>query len=533
MSMRRIVLAGLTLIVIVLSVGPALLSSLEQQQISGRLELYQTDLMLQAQELATEEGSATQLRQAIMGKSPLDGAIEQYRSVRQEMTQHLEDVDGASRGQASGETDDAPLDSVEPTAPSVAPAAPPQATLDAVDQQQFLNRIDLRLGILYAEADNLDMARDRWQTVASAGQAAPATDGQAQTAAVLSGLWRDPPQLLPDAEAQIQRSLQGWFQTRALNQLYSLQQRGDAVNTLAAAEQELAQQSVIKLGLLGIGPAFGGVIGVGLLIFLGVQRIFQGKTSLLAETNQRSWTTPWTWEITWQVLIVGFFFIGQIVLPLILVFARFLIINPLIDSSAAAAAAGGRISAVSTLVAYLLLALSSIGVLYLSIRTYRPLPEDWFKLKITSRWPLWGLGGYFAAVPLVIGVSVINQQLWQGRGGSNPLLQIVLNETDPVALGLFFFTAAVAAPIFEECLFRGFLLPSLTRYMAVWPAITLSAFIFAAAHLSVSEILPLMVLGIVLGFVYTRSRSLLAPMLVHSLWNSATMMGLLILGSVE
>jgi uncharacterized protein len=110
-------------------------------------------------------------------------------------------------------------------------------------------------------------------------------------------------------------------------------------------------------------------------------------------------------------------------------------------------------------------------------------------------------------------------------------LQTVLEEQDPVALIVFFLTAAVAAPLFEEVLFRGFLLPSLTRYMAVGWAIALSGFIFAAAHLSLSEVLPLMLLGCILGFVYTRSRNLLSPIALHSLWNSATMLGLFILGS--
>jgi uncharacterized protein len=143
----------------------------------------------------------------------------------------------------------------------------------------------------------------------------------------------------------------------------------------------------------------------------------------------------------------------------------------------------------------------------------------------------WGLGGYFVALPLMLLVSVVNQQIWQGQGGSNPLLQIVLEEGDPVALGLFFFTAAVAAPVFEEILFRGFLLPSLTRYFPVGGAIALSSLIFATAHLSLSEILPLTVLGAILGYVYTRSRGLLSSMLLHSLWNSVTMVGLFILGS--
>jgi len=47
----------------------------------------------------------------------------------------------------------------------------------------------------------------------------------------------------------------------------------------------------------------------------------------------------------------------------------------------------------------------------------------------------------------------------------------------------------------------------------------------------VSEVLPLTMLGAVLGVVYTRSRNLLAPMLLHSLWNSITMLGLFTLGS--
>lgn len=144
---------------------------------------------------------------------------------------------------------------------------------------------------------------------------------------------------------------------------------------------------------------------------------------------------------------------------------------------------------------------------------------------------MWGLGGYCTALPIVVVVSLINQQLWQGQGGSNPLLQLALESQDGVALGIFFSTAAIAAPFFEEILFRGFLLPSLTRYLPVWGSILVSSLLFAIAHLSLSEILPLTALGIVLGVVYTRSRNLLAPMLLHSLWNSGTLLSLFTLGS--
>jgi len=141
------------------------------------------------------------------------------------------------------------------------------------------------------------------------------------------------------------------------------------------------------------------------------------------------------------------------------------------------------------------------------------------------------LGGYFAALPLVVVVSLVNQKIWQGRGGSNPILPIALEGKNSFALAIFFVTAAIAAPFFEEILFRGFLLPSLTRYFPVWGAIILSSFLFAIAHLSLSEVLPLMTLGMVLGFVYSRSRNLLSSMLLHSLWNSGTLLSLFVLGS--
>ena len=275
----------------------------------------------------------------------------------------------------------------------------------------------------------------------------------------------------------------------------------------------------MKLALVVTLPALGAAIGIGLILWLVAQRLLQGSQSVLRQNAGRGWEIPWTGETIWQVLIVGFFFVGQILLPLVLGW---------LGVNGAALSSRGR--AIFSLVYYLLMAAGSLGVVWWSIRPYRPVPEGMFQLKPSGSALLWGVGGYFVALPLMFGVALLNQQIWQGQGGSNPLLQTVLEEQDGVALGVFFLTAAVAAPLFEEVLFRGFLLPSLTRYMSVGWAIALSALIFAAAHLSLSEVLPLTLLGAILGFVYTRSRNLLSPMVLHSAWNSATMLGLFILG---
>jgi membrane protease YdiL (CAAX protease family) len=210
---------------------------------------------------------------------------------------------------------------------------------------------------------------------------------------------------------------------------------------------------------------------------------------------------------------------GQVFVPTIL---QLLPISPYSENL--------QIQAFSVLISYMLVSFGAILVLYVSIKRYLPLPEEWFKFRLFDNWLLWGIGGYCAAVPIVIIVSLINQLLWKGEGGSNPLLQMALENRDSVALGIFFFTAAIAAPLFEEFLFRGFLLPSLTPHLPVSWAIVVSSFIFAIAHLSLSEMLPLTALGMVLGVVYTRSRNLFSPMLLHGLWNSGTLVSLFILG---
>ncbi|KAI4372614.1 hypothetical protein MLD38_010823 [Melastoma candidum] len=91
---------------------------------------------------------------------------------------------------------------------------------------------------------------------------------------------------------------------------------------------------------------------------------------------------------------------------------------------------------------------------------------------------------------------------------------------DPVAMALYAIVVTICAPVWEEVVFRGFLLPSLTRYMPVWCAIIVSSVVFALAHFNVQRMLPLIFLGLVMGVLFTRSRNLVPSMLLHSLWNA-------------
>lgn len=524
--LKQLILIGIALVVVAL-MGGSLLGSLGEPQVNDRLQLYQTDLLLHATEIGTnaETESLASAQKALLGEKPLDEAVEQYQKVRQSAASNLDKFQKQLEKITPGVALD--TESAPPTISNLAADSSEVRRIQSSIQQQqaLIDQLDLRIGVLQAEQGKTEAALQTW-TALSEGENGQGEESQsqsinerslAQTANVLVGLSSNPPRILPDAEQSIQQNLEGWFRYKGLSRLYQLQQRSDALTTLQAAEQTVAEQTLVKLALVGVLPTLGGIAGFILLVGLIAQRLLR-KPSETAENL--AWEVPWSWETIVQVLVIGFFFVGQVLLPLLL---GSLGLN--------FSGLGSRAKAAYTLTYYLLMAASGLLVLYLSVKRYRPLPEDWFRFKGKRSWLIWGVGGYLAALPLMLGVSLINQQIWQGQGGSNPLLQTVLEEGDSSALAMFFFTAAVAAPIFEEFLFRGFLLPSLTKYVPVWGAIVLSALLFAVAHLSFSEVLPLAVLGSVLGFVYTRSRSLLAPMLLHSLWNSVTMAGLLILGS--
>jgi membrane protease YdiL (CAAX protease family) len=497
-TLRRIVLVVITLLVSVI-MGSALIASWNEPQVASRLELYQTDLLLQATAwdgdgLPPEQVET--LRRNLLGADPIADAQKNYASVRATAVSTLDENAALAGG-------DAPLS--------------PRLQNAIAGQSELLDLLDLRLGILEAEQQALAAAQDNWAAVKTRHAQG---DRLWRTADTLDAIWHDDQALPEDSETLIQATLQGWFQNRALAQYYRRTQDAVALTVLEQTETAQAQGLILTLALVGVFPAVGAVTGILLLIGLGIQRLVKGADALLARNRDRGWEVPWSAETIWIVVVGGFLFMGQLVVPVA--------ISPL---RGVLAGAGIRGQALFALTYYLMMSVGAIAVLWFAIRTYRPLPPDWFKFKWRSNWWLWGLGGYLTALPLMLTVSVLNQQIWQGQGGSNPLLQTVLEAQDPLALAIFFATASIAAPLFEEFLFRGFLLPSLTRYMPVGGAIAVSSLVFAIAHLSLSEVLPLAVLGGVLGVVYTRSRNLLAPMLLHSAWNSVTMLGLFLLGS--
>jgi membrane protease YdiL (CAAX protease family) len=83
----------------------------------------------------------------------------------------------------------------------------------------------------------------------------------------------------------------------------------------------------------------------------------------------------------------------------------------------------------------------------------------------------------------------------------------------------------VAAPLSEELFFRGLVLQAAWRYTGhAWNSILLSAVLFGLIHGSrPQDILPLCTMGLALGYLRLRTRSLTACVMAHGLFNARTM----------
>jgi ABC-2 type transport system permease protein len=125
----------------------------------------------------------------------------------------------------------------------------------------------------------------------------------------------------------------------------------------------------------------------------------------------------------------------------------------------------------------------------------------------------WGCAAGLTAALCGLIYIVLVQRLGLMEEVSNPLAITLSRSALLVAL------AVIAAPLFEEFIFRGLIFGGLRRSLPTAQAVLLSAAVFALVHPPVSMI-PVFVLGICAAVAYHRSKVLLAPMLTHAIYNA-------------
>lgn len=137
---------------------------------------------------------------------------------------------------------------------------------------------------------------------------------------------------------------------------------------------------------------------------------------------------------------------------------------------------------------------------------------------------LWGVGGAIANIPLLLFAIALGQFVFSGLPDpSHPITtELAATKTIWSTLGLFF-AAAVAAPLFEEALFRGTILPVLqSSTKRLWVAVALNGFLFAAIHPTGIPAWPALATVGMMGCVLTIQRGSIVPAIVmHAVHNGA------------
>lgn len=86
------------------------------------------------------------------------------------------------------------------------------------------------------------------------------------------------------------------------------------------------------------------------------------------------------------------------------------------------------------------------------------------------------------------------------------------------------FAVIIVAPLFEEFLFRGLVMGELMSIMRPWAAIVFQAVLFGAAHMSLFQSLFAGVMGLFLGIIYYKLKSLKATAICHGVFNYSAVM---------
>lgn len=141
-----------------------------------------------------------------------------------------------------------------------------------------------------------------------------------------------------------------------------------------------------------------------------------------------------------------------------------------------------------------------------------------------------GILGTLIMLPIAAAQLEMGRIIWNWlHPGAPPPMHVVLQGLAHSDWGVWgavqlLAGAIVVAPLVEELFFRGILLQAVTtQSRRAWPAIVLSSLAFGAVHAQPQDILPLVTMGVVLGYLRIRCGSLWPCIVLHMLFNARTM----------
>jgi len=143
-----------------------------------------------------------------------------------------------------------------------------------------------------------------------------------------------------------------------------------------------------------------------------------------------------------------------------------------------------------------------------------------------------GILFYVILMPFMLVSSLVYQGILYAHGYPPSMQDIALFIAGNKSLWMrvsLIFLAMIVAPLFEECLFRGILLPLLVRRLGLGTGIFLTSFVFASIHAHLPSLIPLTVVAAGFSLAYLYTRSLWVPIVMHGLFNGVNLALLLVI----
>ncbi len=153
--------------------------------------------------------------------------------------------------------------------------------------------------------------------------------------------------------------------------------------------------------------------------------------------------------------------------------------------------------------------------------------EDAFGISV-ARLPLDFLRGVLAllaVLPALLGITLLFHVILNLLGHQPSLQDVALaiaDEANRWAKIYFAILAILLAPVFEEILFRGLLLPVIARRFGAWAALLVTSFLFASIHGHLPSFATLFAFAFALGSAYILTGSLTVAIVMHALFNGIT-----------
>ncbi|MCL5036863.1 MAG: CPBP family intramembrane metalloprotease [Chloroflexi bacterium] len=295
-----------------------------------------------------------------------------------------------------------------------------------------------------------------------------------------------------DAKNIIGMNYNGWFRDTGMEMVLAAAGDKSGLAALKDAERKEAYKFFINLALLGMLLFLGFFLGLLGVILLPLLTKWLGGT----------FTAPqWPLIDAWGVFLVIFFLRNWL----------FELVNYVVSSSLL----------ITLLIAYIPVSILLISIVLYFVRAYGGKIKELGIGLMHPKSLFLGPIGFICAIFTVASLSLVNLYIAKAPNVStNPILEQVITNMNTYEMVFLFILVGVLAPAFEEFLFRGFLLGSIRSAWGRWPAILLSAVIFSLMHADPAGILPIIGIGVLLGYLYDRTGSLWVAIITHAMWNS-------------